>query len=236
MTGVRAMRGHSGLLTSTLRKNFTELRNIRCWASCICIWLLASAFLMAQAPAEVSSEHSDRKIVFGTREKLFGVPNFGRVTDTLYRGAQPSDVGIENLSKLGINIVVDLRGSAHERELVTKLGMIYVPLPWRCYNPEDEQFAKFLTLLRENPGQKIFVHCRMGDDRTGMEIAAYRMAEQGWTAEEARKEMIAFGANWWHRTICPQLGPYATQFPERFKTSAAFEKLRNKQESVTAKP
>jgi hypothetical protein len=30
-------------------------------------------------------------------------------------------------------------------------------------------------------------------DRTGRMIAAYRMAEQGWTAEEAKKEMEAYG-------------------------------------------
>lgn len=195
-------------------------------------WLFAllaiSVVLAAQVPRGESFPPSDQKITFGTRVKVQGVPNFGKVTETLYRGAQPTREGFTNLREMGVNIVVDLRGARGERELVTQLGMQYVPLPWRCYHPKDEQFAKFLTLLRENPGQKVFVHCRMGDDRTGMEIAAYRMAEQGWTAADARKEMIAFGANWYHRTICPQLGPYVTQFPERFKTSPAFESLRTK--------
>ena len=233
MTGVRAMRVHSGLPATRATRHFYNF-TISAWTACICIFLSGSMLLTAQGPAE--AEGSGRKSVLGTREKLNGVPNFGKVTDTVYRGAQPTDIGFENLSKLGIDIVVDLRGSAREREVVTKLGMKYVQLPWRCYQPDDDQFAKFLTLLRENPGKRVFVHCRMGDDRTGMEIAAYRMAEQGWTAEEARKEMIAFGANWWHRTICPQLGPYARDFPERFKTSPAFEKLRTKQDSVAAKP
>ena len=65
--------------------------------------------------------------------KLRGVPQFGQVTRTLYRGAQPSKEGFANLSKLGINIVVDLRGNrSSERRIVTALGMTYVPLPWRC--------------------------------------------------------------------------------------------------------
>jgi protein tyrosine/serine phosphatase len=65
----------------------------------------------------------------------------------------------------------------------------YVALPWDCYSPHDEHFAQFLTLLRQNRGKKVFVHCRDGDDRTGMDIAAYRMAEQAWTAQAAKEEM-----------------------------------------------
>jgi tyrosine-protein phosphatase SIW14 len=217
-----------GLPASRLTARTRKRLATSCRAACICILLAGSASLGAQAPAQISADHSQRKVTFGTRTKLKGVSNFGKVTDTLYRGAQPTDEGFANLSKLGINIVVDLRGSGpHERELVTKLGMKYVPLPWHCYSPQDDQFAKFLTLLRESPGQKVFVHCRLGDDRTGMEIAAFRMAEQGWTAQEARKEMIAFGANWFHRAICPELGPYTKHFPDRFKTSPAFESLRS---------
>jgi len=133
-----------------------------------------------------------------------------------------------SLAKIGINIVVDLRGSrADERQIVTGLGMRYVAIPWQCYSPHDEPIAQFLTLLRENPGKKVFVHCRTGDDRTGMEIAAFRMAEQGWTAEEARKEMEIFGVNWWHRMICPGLASYEKQFPEHFKASPAFQGLRS---------
>jgi hypothetical protein len=34
-----------------------------------------------------------------------------------------------------------------------------------------------------------FVHCHRCNDRTGMMIAASRMGAQGWTAEQAMKEM-----------------------------------------------
>lgn len=169
--------------------------------------------------------------------KLRGVQQFGEVTRTLYRGAQPTKEGFANLRKLGINIVVDLRGNrSSERRIVNALGMTYVPLPWRCYSPHDEHFARFLALLRENPDKKVFVHCRVGDDRTGMDIAAYRMAEQGWTAEEARKEMTVFGVNWFHNTICLRLGSYEKHFPERWQTSPAFRDLRSGKHAVQPKP
>ena len=153
--------------------------------------------------------------------------NFAEVSPTLYRGGQPTADGWRNLAKMGVDIVVDLRvtGRAHERATVTKLGMRYIEIPWICFNPTDSDFARFLAVLRQNPGKKIFVHCATGDDRTGMEIAAYRMAEQSWTAEEARKEMQAFGFNFFHRRICTRLGSYETHFPDRL-ADPAFQNFR----------
>ncbi len=189
------------------------------------------------AHSKVHRRHSETHHAPARHLKLRGVPRFAEVTRTLYRGAQPSKEGFANLRKLGIDIVVDLRGSRDsERRIVTGLGMKYVPMPWRCFSPRDEHFARFLLLLRDNPDKKIFVHCRVGDDRTGMEIAAYRMAEQGWTAEEARREMEVYGVNWFHNSICPRLGTYEKHFPERFRTSPAFRELRSEKSAAHPKP
>ena len=156
-----------------------------------------------------------------------GVPNLGEVNSNLYRGAQPTQAGFENLARMGVTIVVDLRerGIEPERKQVTRLRMRYVALPWFCFHPEDAKIARFLTLLHKNRGKKVFVHCQTGDDRTGMMIAAYRMAEQGWTAEDAMKEMEAYGFTSSHHLICPGLSSYEETFPRRFKTSPAFRNL-----------
>jgi protein tyrosine phosphatase (PTP) superfamily phosphohydrolase (DUF442 family) len=164
---------------------------------------------------------------FAHKLTIIGVPNAGEVTPDLYRGAQPNAHGFEALARMGINIVVDLRGSREsERARVNKLGMQYVAIPWHCPWPRDEAFARFLALLRQNPGKKVFVHCRLGDDRAGMTIAAYRMAEQGWTAQEAMKEMKAYGFSSSHHFICPSLASYEASFPRRFSTEPAFQGLR----------
>ena len=190
--------------------------------------LAATMSPAAQQQNGVPSVPSEAKHTIARKLTVPGIPRFGEVTPTLYRGGQPTHEGFGNLAEMGIDIVVDLRGSRDsERRVVTGLGMRYVPLHWQCYSPRDENFAQFLTLLRENPGKKVFVHCRVGDDRTGMDIAAYRIAEQGWTAEEARKEMEAYGVNWFHKAICFPLSSYEKEFPEQFKTSAAFENLRS---------
>ena len=164
------------------------------------------------------------------------IPDFGEVTPMLYRGGQPKERGFEALAKMGFQIVVDLRGDRdNEREEVTRLGMQYIPMHWQCSFPKDSVFADFIMLIRSNPGKKIFVHCRVGDDRTGMMVAAYRMADEGWSAERARKEMNAFGFSFVHRRlICPRLADYEEEFPKRFATRPEFKNLRSaKQDQPT---
>jgi hypothetical protein len=156
------------------------------------------------------------------------LPNFGEATTTLYHGSQPSKDGFRMLAKMGVNIVVDLRGSRNsERNTVTPLGVQYVALPWECSFPKDRVFAEFFTLLRKNPGKRVFVYCRLGDERRAMMIASYRMAEEGWSAEKAKREMEKFGFSFAHRNlICPGLSSYEGKFPQPFKTSPAFRDLR----------
>jgi hypothetical protein len=200
-------------------------------AQCACQWVSRS--LVTQEPSdkqESASGNSGMQI----DKKL--IRDFEEVTPTLYRGAQPKEEGFEALAKMGVQIVVDLRGDRDkEREVVTRLGMQYVPMYWECSFPKDRIFADFLTLIRTNPGKKIFVHCRVGDDRTGMMVAAYRMAEQGWSAERAMKEMEEFGFSPLHKhLICPRLGHYEKEFPERFATKPEFETLRSAKQNQPA--
>jgi len=190
----------------------------------IAIIATMSIVTRAQVPTPVAS---GTRHAFAQKLSLKGVPVFAQVTPTLYRGAQPTEEGFRNLAKMGVKIVIDQRGSRDkEREQVTKLGMQYVAIPWHCPLPEDTVFARFLTLLRGNPGAKVFIHCLSGEDRTGMQIAAYRMAEQGWSAQEAKDEMEAFGFSRTHRWRCPSLSSYEERFPQRFRESPAFKDLR----------
>lgn len=184
----------------------------------------------AQEAARAAAQPShDLSRTIAEKMRVDGVQNFGAVTPTLFRGAQPTPKGLKTLSKMGVGIVIDLREtneSKLEEEEVSKLGMKFVGIPWRCTDPKDEYFAKFLTVIRDNPDKKIFVHCRVGVDRTGMMIASYRMAEEGWTAEEALREMKAFGFSSYHQLMCYGLGSYEQRFPAVVSSSPAFHTLR----------
>lgn len=153
----------------------------------------------------------------GKKLELHGVPNFGKVTARLYRGGQPSKDGFDELKKLGVQIVVNLRDDNSETEgsVVTAAGLEYVAIPWNCHHPANSLAAQFLQVLKENREKKTFVHCHEGVDRTGLMIAVYRMAEQGWTPEQARDEMKDFGFNFIHRSWCHALLDYEEDFPQK---------------------
>lgn len=189
-------------------------------------------FVSAHAQPRTAKAPSSINRAPARRLDIEGIPNAAEVTSHLYRGGVPSTRALQTLSNMGINIVIDLRGrNEGEKREVTSLGMQYIPLPWHCPFPKDAVFARFLTILRDNPEKKVFVHCRLGDDRAGMMIAAYRMAEQNWTAQQAMKEMELYGFTFSHRFICPALASYEAHFPERFKTNSAFRVLRGQQQA-----
>lgn len=164
----------------------------------------------------------------GHRKKTAGLPNFGEVTPRLYRGGLPGPAGLKALKEMGVSIVVDMRAgnNVQEKHTVEQLGMQYVSIPWHCPFPSDGPFVDFLKVIEQNPGKKVFVHCRLGDDRTGMAIASYRIAEEGWSADEAMKEMEFFGFSATHHVICPGLAHFEREFPAHLKNNPAFEELQ----------
>ena len=156
-------------------------------ARALAVRLLLAITLCIGAHQASSDTSAPQEHSFGRRLIAKGIPNFGEVTPALYRGGQPSHEGFEKLAQMGIHIVVDTGRSQRDKKPIERLGMRYVALPWYCPFPKDDVFARFLPLIRENPDKKIFVHCRLGNDRTGMMIAAYRMGAQGWTAVVPRR-------------------------------------------------
>lgn len=190
----------------------------------LCHGLVPQTFHAQEAPAVAADPQSIR--TFGERLKVPGIRNAGEVNDRLLRGAQPRERGYEQLKNLGVSIVVDLRNTgpqSPERQRVEALGMRYVSISTSAYlGPTDHQVATFLQLLRDNPREKIFVHCYFGDDRTGVMIASYRMAEQHWSADQAYNEMRFFHFH----TDLILMGHYVKRFPGDFANSAEFAAIR----------
>ena len=159
--------------------------------------------------------------------KIAGIHNAGKVSEVLLRGAQPSAQGLAELKKLGVTTVVDLRGNRGavqwERQQAEALGMHFVDIPvlgWSA--PANAQVAEFLKLF-EDPGQKIFVHCRFGSDRTSVMVATYRVALQKWTADQAVEEMYSFG---FHYHWYPRMRSYIRNFPANYSSEPVFAALR----------
>jgi len=177
----------------------------------------------ADGPAVAASASPTPAPAFAEKLKRTGLPNMGRVTETLYRGGKPRGQGYDQLQEMKIDIVVDLNTSSknveREKTETESRGMRYVSLPWSPRSlPADNQVAEFLRLIRENPPKKIFVHCKRGADRTGVIVAIFRIARQGWTPEQALAEMERFKFHGlWYR----QMKRYVRQFPAKLKANPA---------------
>ncbi|MGA8026193.1 MAG: tyrosine-protein phosphatase [Bryobacteraceae bacterium] len=132
------------------------------------------------------------------------IGNFGKVNDHIYRGAEPSLVGLQELGAMGVKLVIDLRESSQstefERQQVEKLHMKYVNVPFAPFSaPTQEQVKQVLSLLLKNNSDPVFVHCRRGRDRTGTVVACYRIQHDGWDNQHAFTEAKEFGISFAER-------------------------------------
>jgi protein tyrosine/serine phosphatase len=126
-----------------------------------------------------------------------GILNFGKISEHLYRGAQPDATGIKNLKKLGVKLIVNLRmegdGWKDEAAEAVANGIVYTNFPMSgAARPKDEQVRQILALFESFSGP-IFVHCRHGCDRTGTIVACYRIQHDRWPGQLAMQEAKHYG-------------------------------------------
>jgi len=130
---------------------------------------------------------------------LPGLPNAFKVTDNLYRGAQPEAEGFKELKKLGIKTVLCLRAFHTDAALIAGAGLKYEQIPIKTWHAEEEDVVRFLRIATDTNNLPLFVHCQHGADRTGTMVAVYRMAVCGWKKDDAVDEMVNGGFGF-HKT------------------------------------
>ena len=131
------------------------------------------------------------------------LPHFVQVDEGLYRGGQPSEEGMRELTRMGIKTVVSLRHShaerLEERRLAEQLGLRWVSLPMRFWKrPTDTQVRNFLAIASDPASRPVFMHCHQGQNRTGMMVAVYRIVHDGWPPQRAYDEARRLGLASWN--------------------------------------
>ena len=130
---------------------------------------------------------------WASRLELPGVPNLHKVSEDLYRGAQPTAEGIRQLEKFGIKTVINLRSVHSDRDELAGTNLTYEHINMKTWHPEDKEVIRFLQIVTDKSRTPVFVHCQRGADRTGTMYAIYRIAVQGWSKSEAVEEMTKGG-------------------------------------------
>lgn len=102
----------------------------------------------------------------------------------------------EVLREHGIRTVVCLNpgDGMHEKGIAKGMGVDYVELQM----PGDGQgdpalFHQYLEIVGTQSRRPVLVHCAAGAYRTGVAVALYRMLFEGWSADDAMREMAYYG-------------------------------------------
>lgn len=144
-----------------------------------------------EEPGDVSSEEASQ---FPTE-----------VSDGVWRSARPNDESLERLYDMDVKTILNLEGGgpyADEKKTLTRIEaqraaghkpdrhITSEAVPMSGIGaPSFEQIDRALAILANPTKRPILVHCKHGEDRTGVTVAAYRVEiGKRMTIEEAASE------------------------------------------------
>ena len=138
------------------------------------------------------------------------IKNFCVATpNVLWRGGRPDKGGAAWLIRQGVRTIVNLElilddkrafGDATVEDADNhEVGYFRVRdwEPLRILAPSivDDHVAHFLAIVSQQP-KPVYVHCRYGENRTGVMVAAYRVLIEGVSDEKAIEEMTHSKGLW----------------------------------------
>lgn len=137
-------------------------------------------------------------IDYGVLREIY--PNLHRVTEDLWRSAQPAPRHLRRIAERGVRTIVNLRGAdAHgpywlEQEACDRLGLklIDVKLKSRAA-PTRAELARLREAIDTIEGPTL-IHCKSGSDRTGLFCGLYLALREGVPVADARRQLgLRFG-------------------------------------------
>lgn len=148
---------------------------------------------------------------------LPGLGNYGVLDNgSICRSAQPeSPEGFRTFRQWGGKTVVNLRSGWDERQLVSHTGLTPYWFELDVGDPPTvEEIERIVGTISDPANQPVLVHCRLGQDRTGLVIASYRIIKDRWTFDRAYEELkdYAFGGVEVHRGIVKRLKEVAAKY------------------------
>ena len=126
---------------------------------------------------------------------LMELVNYYEYSPQLLSSGQPARDQFSAIKAADVDVIINLApvtdptALADEGEIVQRLGLAYTHIPVDWENPTREDYAKFLSVMRENAGKRVLVHCYAGS-RASAFVYLYRVQEQGESSQAARKVMI----------------------------------------------
>ncbi|MDG9759489.1 dual specificity protein phosphatase family protein [Pseudomonas sediminis] len=119
--------------------------------------------------------------------------NLYRMAPDLYRSALPTAKDWPQLQALGVTTVINFYQRGDDRWLVDpRVQQVHLPL--RTDRIDDTDVIEVLRSIRQAQGRgAVLIHCKHGQNRTGLIAALYRVIYQNWSKEQALAEMAGGG-------------------------------------------
>jgi protein tyrosine phosphatase (PTP) superfamily phosphohydrolase (DUF442 family) len=137
------------------------------------------------------------------RASMPEIPQLIQIDEGYFRGGQPSPAGLEELKRMGIKTIVNLRhyspAMTNEWRHAQQLGMRWVNIPiWAWWWPTTQQTREFLEIVTDPAQRPVFVHCRQGWNRVGLMTAVYRAIYHEWSPQQGYAEGRRLGLVPWN--------------------------------------
>lgn len=121
--------------------------------------------------------------------------NAHRVSERLWRSAQPNPRDIARLAARGLKTIVNLRGGrSHgawqlERDAAERHGITIIDLVLRSREAPDRQMLLELPAFFAALDYPVLAHCKSGADRAGLFAALYLLVVEGAESRRAAREL-----------------------------------------------
>jgi len=150
-----------------------------------CCWPL-QLFVLFFSASELASAKA--------RPKHWATPidkriNLHQMDNRLFRSAMPDREAIGELKALGIGTLINFYQESDSAWLgSTDFQEIHLPMRMRRFDDEDA-IAALRSIRKAQKHGAVLIHCRHGQNRTGLVAALYRVIYQGWSKQQALAEM-----------------------------------------------
>jgi protein tyrosine phosphatase (PTP) superfamily phosphohydrolase (DUF442 family) len=124
-----------------------------------------------------------------------------QVEPGIYRGTDPKSKDVYTLHDKGFKSIVSLRVHLEKKKarLCQKLGMKWFHIPTGVFlTPTPDQFDQFRAFVKDPHNLPSYVTCEVDMDRTSVYLAAYRMVDLHWSAEQIKEDFRKHHQKiWW---------------------------------------
>jgi protein tyrosine phosphatase (PTP) superfamily phosphohydrolase (DUF442 family) len=123
--------------------------------------------------------------------------NFGKVEDNLWRGARPTDAGLQKLADMGVKTIVNFENDEtavnHEQSWAVAHGIKFVTVPLSVITPPSmDHINQWIGTAEDPTNRPLYFHCMQGRDRTGVACFTYRVHHDHWKYDQAYQEMLQY--------------------------------------------